>query len=137
MGKAKFIDVEKSISHEDVNQFETTYNLKLPGNYKSLILKYNGGCNENDDMILDTLYSIKYGDLLVDELIYDMQIVEKNIPKDYFPFALTGTGNIITLSLEEGDNYAKVYLFRGDEFRPNKIAESLEELLGVNNIEEL
>ena len=137
MEKINIIESEKNITQNEIIEFETNFNLALPENYKKLILKYNGGIDSNGESILSEIYSIKYGNLLVERVIHTLQIIENNISRDYFPFATTGTGNEITLNLKAGSNYGKIYLFRYDELKPIKIADSLEELLGVKNIDEL
>jgi cell wall assembly regulator SMI1 len=135
--KARFEVTNPSISENELQEFEKLFGINLPENYKRLLKKYNGSYNENDEMLLDYFCSIKYGELTLEESITDLQILENNIPREYLPFAATGTGNQITLSLKAGDDYGKIYLFRYDELKPIFLNESLEQLLGVNNIDEL
>jgi cell wall assembly regulator SMI1 len=135
--KAKFSQSEKGISNKEIEEFEQKFNIVLPANYKKLILIHNGGENENDDMLLSSLRSIKYGKFTLEQSIRILQIVEENIPRNYLPFADTGTGNIIALNVEKGNEFGKIYLFRHDELKPILLKESLEEILGVKNIEEL
>jgi cell wall assembly regulator SMI1 len=127
---------KEKINSQDIQNLESKFNFVLPGNFKKLILKYNGGYID-DAIYLDTLYSIKFGSLTIENAINDLQILEENIPRDYLPFANTGTGNQITIFLKEGNDYGKIFLFRYDEVEPKKIADSLEELFGVKNIEDL
>jgi len=137
MAKIKLIESEENITTYDIIEFETIFNLELPENYKKLILKYNGGVDSVGDSIFTELYSIKYGELLVEDAINTLQIVEDTIPKNYLPIAATGTGNQITLHLKLGDDYGKIYLFCYDELEPRKIADSLEELFEVESIEDI
>ena len=135
--KAKFCQSEKNISRDDILEFEQKVNIILPEIDKNLILIHNGGQNENDNMILDCLFSIKYGECTLEDSIHSLQIVEENIPSNYLPFAYTGTGNTITLNLELGNDYGKIYLFRYDKLEPRFLKDSLEELLGVESIDEI
>ena len=136
MEKATITECEEQITKEDIAKFEIKFQFELPDNYKQLLLNYNGGVNSNDNMVLDQLFSLKHGELTIEEFINDMQILEKNIPRKYLPIGMTGTGNIITLLLEKGSNYGKLFLFRNDLTKHN-LANSLEELLGVHHIGEL
>ena len=84
--KAKFSQSEKGISNKEIEEFEQKFNIVLPANYKKLILIHNGGENENDDMLLSSLRSIKYGKFTLEQSIRILQIVEENIPRNYLPF---------------------------------------------------
>jgi cell wall assembly regulator SMI1 len=137
MKKIDLVESEENITLNDISEFEKKFNLVLPDNYKKLILKFNGGVDSMGDSIFSELYSIKYGDTTVESAIHTLQMVEQNIPRDYLPFAITGIGDQITLYLKSGYNYGNIYLFRYDELEPRKIADSLEELLGVKSIDEL
>ena len=130
----KFEDAEQSLTQDEISTFEDNYKIKLPENYKTLILKYNGGLVEGVDYI-DTLLSIKYGPVTVNDTIEIHQILEDNIPKGYFPFADDWGGNPITLCLIEGSDYGKVVKFYFDtDDEPKIIAESLESLFKVSDI---
>ncbi len=127
---------EKKISVDEILEFEERNDIKLPENYKKLITKFNGGMIVNSDN-MDTLLSIKYGSVRVENTIKNHQIIESNIPKDYFPFALDFSNNPITICLKEGSHYGEIVLFYFDVDRVEKIANSLEELFGVTTIDEL
>ncbi len=124
------------IKEEDLIDIQKKFNIKFPQNYKNLIFKYNGGITE-DSEFFKGLLSIKFGNNTVESIINTHQIVEKNIPKELLPIAYDWSGNIITLSLKEGADSGKIYAFYFDVDRVEKIADSLEELLGVKNIDEL
>lgn len=134
--KIEFHDPEKRLMLEEITAFENHYNINLPDNYKKLISKYNGGLIEYSENI-DTLLSIKYGKIKVEDIIKIHQVIEHNIPKEYFPFAVDFSNNPITLCLENGLNYGKIIIFYFDVDRIEIIANSLEELLGVTSIDEL
>jgi cell wall assembly regulator SMI1 len=136
MSKINILDSENPIYLKDLNEFEKKVGRILPENYKSLLLKYNGGVEAEGDKVIDCFYSIKYGTTTVESAINILQIIEKTIPVEYLPFGNTGTGNEITIYLNEGDDYGKIFLFRPDELEPIVIANTLEELLGVASMDE-
>ena len=137
MAKLKFEDVELPITVEDIDKFEINMKLFLPQNFKNLILKYNGGLTD-DSNLFDVLLSIKYGKQTIESVINTHQNIEKNIPKDYLPIASDWSDNTITICLKQGNDYGKIVKFYFDtDEKPETIAKSLEELLGVNSIDEL
>ncbi len=134
--KIEFEYTEKNISVDEILDFEEKNNVKLPENYKKLITKFNGGLIVNSDN-MDTLLSIKYGSVRVENMIKKHQIIESNIPKEFFPFALDFSNNPITICLKEDSHYGEIVLFYFDVDSVRMIANSLEELLGVTTIDEL
>ena len=136
MNKIKIVESEPLITQMDIRTFENNFNKELPENYKQLLLKFNGGLESEGDRLLDTLYSLKYGNNTVEVAVKIHQILEKNIPLAFLPIGNTGTGNERTLCIE-GDDLGKIFLFRHDELLPDLVANSLEELFGVNHIDEL
>jgi cell wall assembly regulator SMI1 len=134
--KDYFEQVEEKINLQELIDFEKEQAIELPNNYKKLILKYNGGYTENNTFF-DTLKSIKYGNITVEKTINIHQKWEQNIPKNFFPIANDFSDNIICLNIEKGNDYGKVFIFYFDVNRTKKIADSLEELFGVNSIDEL
>jgi cell wall assembly regulator SMI1 len=134
--KNYFEQVEKKILAEDLNDFEKEQKIKLPLEYRKLILKYNGGYTENNSFF-DTLKSIKYGSVTVEKAINVHQKWEQNIPINFLPIANDFSDNIICIKLDKGNDYGKIYCFYFDVNRLSKIANSLEELLGVNRIDDL
>lgn len=129
----KIIESEKNISPDDLNNFENNYNIKLPENYKRLLLKYNGGITNDDDLIVSQLLSLKYGECTIEEW-RDLQLSENTAPLEFLLIAETGTGNVLGILLSD-ENLGKIYLFTEDDFQ--LYANSLEELLGVESIDEL
>ena len=131
------LDSEKEINNIELLEFEKKYNISLPNNYKSFVKKYNGGYTDDSENI-DKFLSIKYGVVTVELLIDTHQITEKNIPNNYLPIALDWSDNPITINLNGGNDYGKIVKFYFDtDEEPEIIANSLEELVGVNNINEL
>ena len=137
MKAVKFEDVDKKITFQDILDFENKMKIILPINYKGLISKYNGGLTEDSDFF-DVLLSIKYGKQKVEDIINIHQIIENNIPNNYLPVALDWSDNPITINLDEGNDYGKIVKFYFDtDEEPEIIANSLEELLGVDSIDDL
>ena len=131
-----FEQTEPKLENQDLIDFENKFDIVLSQNYKELMLKYNGGYTEANESFY-TLKSIKYGELKVETSILIHQNTERNIPKNFLPIANDFSDNIICLNLEENENYGKIYCFYFDVDKVDLLSNSLEELLGVNSIEEL
>ncbi len=128
---------ESKLSPLDIENFQSQFNYSLPQNVIKLISKFNGGLIKNSDDVRKLL-PIKYGKLTIEELIDTHQISEQNIPQGFLPIALDYSDNPIAINLNEGEDYCKIFLFELDfEGEGFIIANSLEELLGVNSIDEL
>ncbi len=134
----KIIESEQSILIKDFNKFEKKFNLVIPRNFKMLYLKYNGGIEESGNEIVNQLFSLNYGENSLESVRTLMQITEDNIAKEYLIFANDGVGNHIAINVDKySDGYAEIFLFRHGDLEPVVIADSLEALLGVENIDEL
>ena len=128
---------ESKLSPLDIENFQSQFNYSLPQNVIKLISKFNGGLIKNSDDVRKLL-PIKYGKLTIEELIDTHQISEQNIPQGFLPIALDYSDNPIAINLNEGEDYCKIFLFELDfEGEGFIIANSLEELLSVNSIDEL
>lgn len=129
---------QQPITAIEIQEFEKEFNLTLPENFKKFYRKFNGGFLYDDDDLIAQIFTIKYGDLTLSEMINSNQIIEENVPREYFPFATTGGGHIITMLLNSQDaNYGKIYLFRHDTLEPELFENSLEEFLEVDSIDNL
>ena len=139
MNKIIITDSEQAISMQDIADFEKKYDIDLPENYKKFLLKYNGGYIDDEDHdFLCSFNSLKHGELTLEYTIDTFCITEKLLDKEYLPIANTHSDNPITLCLKEGENYGKIIIFYFDrDEEPDLAADSLEELLGVNSIDEL
>jgi cell wall assembly regulator SMI1 len=137
MKKVTIVLSEKKVEVRDFVEFQNKFNLILPDNVKRLLLKFNGGLIKNSE-VLRILLSLKYGDFSIEDEIDTHQISEQNIPQGYLPIALDYSDNPITITLNKGEDYGKIVLFELDfEGDGYTIANSLEELLGVNSIDDL
>jgi hypothetical protein len=129
--------IHSSITKKEIEDFEITNKISIPANYRHFIFKTNGGIVKSDSEIRKFL-PIKYGNLRVEDLIDTHQISEQNIPQGYLPIALDYSDNPITINLNKGEDYGKIVIFELDfEGDGYTIANSLEELLGVNSIDDL
>lgn len=138
MSKLKILGGEKQLDPGDVADFENNCGVQLPENYKKFILKHNGGYINQYHDCLSSFKPIKYGTNTVEACIRSLSIDEQLLPKEFIPIANQHFGNPITLCLREAELYGKIILFYFDRNEePELVANSLEELLGVEKIEDL
>lgn len=128
---------EKEITLDEIRAFEVKFNKTLPSNLTSLYLKFNGGLLIDIEQFSYDFPSIKYGNFTLEELVEDLQITEKTIDDSYLPFLISGVGNIISIFVENTNDFGKIYLFRYDDLKPVIMSDSLEEFLGVKSIDDL
>jgi hypothetical protein len=136
----KINDFEKNIKDSEIIEFEINWNIKLPKNYKSFLKKYNGGVIYDFHPYLNSFNSLKYeeSNTLLENAYNIYNVLNEDLDKEYLPIASSHSGNPITLCLKQGEYYGKIILFYFDrDQEPEVIANSLEELLGVNSIDEL
>jgi len=132
-----FNETEKKPIESDFVDFEKKFNIKIPLNLKSLLLKFNGGLTD-DSEFFNVLLSIKFGEITIESVIEDHQISEQNIPSGYLPFALDWSDNPLTICMKTGPDLHKIVMFYFDtDEEPEIVANSLEELLEVESIDDL
>lgn len=139
MDTIKFLLSEQNLTDSDITEFQNQNQVILPDNYKKLLKKYNGGVVEGHDDV-SILCSIMHGTNTVDSWRHIHQVLENNIPKDLLPFAEDVSDNPICLNIKQDDeNYGKVYIIYmdGGDLEPVLMADTLEELFGVEKIEDL
>lgn len=138
MKKIDFYDVGNPIIQKDIDDFEAKFNIRLPQNYKKLLLRFNGGITSEDCIYIDGeegsiggFYSIKYGNILVEDAVENFHISQELIPSDCIPIGYDGFGNPYCISTNEED-YGKIYCWFFDmgEEEGRLMADSLEEFLG-------
>jgi hypothetical protein len=120
-------DCEKSVTIEDIKEFEVKIsskkklNIKLPDNYITWLIKYNGGrskkdgCDfidqrDSDGTLISDFYALKYGPDY-DELYDSYETFLDRIPKELIPIACDPGGNQICLGVREGKYYGKIYFW--------------------------
>lgn len=125
-----FIRSQENLSEQDINEFESTFEIKLPQELKQLLLKFNGGIldGEIEGYAFAFLRPIKYGANTLEVAIDDLQITEQHIPRHEIPFADDMGGNVFTISTAEED-YGAIYYWALDLGDPQKnfVANSLIE----------
>lgn len=118
---------ESNISLNDVQSIENLINYTLPVEYKNFITKNNGGVpnlkqvplsNGEDFLSIWCFFPIKFGRGKVEDIINSLQVLESIIPKQYFPFANDGSGNLFCLKLDP-KNYGEVYYIALDGTQHN------------------
>lgn len=108
-----FDDTGKKTTRGKIRQFEITYGISLPDDYKSFLLKFNGGYPSDDlafnieedgtDSVLSHFYELgKSTDEIqsLEECISDL-VQTGFIPPNYLPIADDAFGNQICVGLSE------------------------------------
>ena len=119
------INSAEKINAEDIADFENEVGIKFPEDYKTFMLKANGGTPDD---------SVKISNL---KKIYKTMTYEEMIPNDMLPIADDPGGNVIGISLNK-DDYGYVY-FINHEYDDldtgylvkSKIADSMRDFLDV------
>jgi len=144
MKKIVILRSSSALTESDINEFEKKYQIQLPSNYKKFIQKFNGGYVDIDDEERDFIRAfnaIKYheNNPLLEDAIDCYTIDENHLEKEFLPIAYTYSNNPITLCLKSGELNGKIVLFYFDRIDedPEIVADSLEELLGVESIDDL
>ncbi|EMM5118694.1 hypothetical protein AFL46_03390 [Providencia stuartii] len=115
---------EKSLSNDELNQFELLFIAKLPEAFKRHYLTINGGFIGEDSNInsyFGGFNPIKYGKLPIEKLIEDigdLDVILNNKSVHYeqgsfIPFGYDNGGNTLLLSLKK-DSYGEVYFHSYD-----------------------
>lgn len=138
MKKIEFYDVGNPIIQKDIDDFEAKFNIRLPQNYKKLLLRFNGGIPSEDCIYIEGeegsiggFYSLTGNEALLENVIADFQLIEDIIPKNYVPIAYDAFGNPYCISIDK-KNYGEIFcwfLDTGDE-EGTFVANTLEEFLG-------
>lgn len=131
----KLTDVQKSITNEELLEFETKFNVKLNETHKKLLLENNGGIPNHrffDGDEFDYFLSIKYGS---NSVLLDFYMRAFNdIPKGLIVFA-SGNGSVYAYdSAPDAGEAGKVY-YVDESHDIEYIAPSFEYLLENMNDE--
>lgn len=121
-------EVGEKITALDISEFEDNFNVKLPEDYKSFLLKNNGGYpseimftpdfvevdpvtkKENrqgtdvEEFLSLSDVSFEYGDILDEDYI----------PNEYIPFARTSFGSLLLIYVGSEKQYGGVYFANHD-----------------------
>lgn len=120
----------EQISIKNIKDFETSLNIKLPKQFISFLLKYNGGIPSNGCFnTLDQEWGAEIRVLLkLDKLFFEPEI----LPEDLLIIGLTTGENYIGLSTGE-DNKGKIFLTKFENYPPDKLDYGDENLLLIAN----
>ena len=105
---------------EKLKEFEQTFGIKLPDDYRSFLLKYNGGVpepgivdfiehGENQSDVVNYLCGIHSGEYWA-SLEWYMDMYKGRIPAGFIPFGYDPGGNLYLISVE-GEHPGKVYFW--------------------------
>lgn len=109
-----FKDTEQKLTNQEISEFETQFNIKLPELYKTHILNYNGGYPEinlffDESYPIDNFKPIKYGNYTIEKSINNLS---EHLPQKSLPFA-DSTSGVIYMILNDSD-YEKIYVMYSD-----------------------
>ncbi|MDR1888098.1 MAG: SMI1/KNR4 family protein [Zoogloeaceae bacterium] len=97
-------DFSEKPSHGDVERFEITNTLKLPGDYATFLMKYNGGYPDPDTITVKSGFEIviKRFNAMVTPLVSarletNYHAYQGRIPKGFLPIACSVSGDILLL----------------------------------------
>jgi SMI1 / KNR4 family (SUKH-1) len=124
-------ECEEPTSVQDIEKFETIINTKLPEDYKSFLLKYNGGRPIKEDCFkyVETIngktrvtgsgiewFMALYGGKF-NNILKEYNLLKGRIPYEMIPIANGFCGNAICLCIR-GANYGKVYYWDHENENP-------------------
>ena len=121
----KFVQTEKPIKLEDIEEIEIKYGFSFPKDFKTLYMKYNGGSPEKylyrlEDIVLvvSEFLPVKYGtDKEQLEYYYkDLVLDEKILPNYLVPFAIDPGGDFFCFSIRKEEDYGSIYIWRHEEY---------------------
>lgn len=139
---ASLVNTEQSLTDVDIQSFEKLLSKAIPNSFKAHYKTNNGGSPSESDieegnwgLPVCGFYSIKYGQLRIEDVISDISPIE---PEDneygtwtryeFLPFAYDFGGNPIFLSLREKD-YGRIYLYAPDGKKIFDVSDSFENFL--------
>jgi len=112
----KMLDTYHKLSQQDMESFEAKNNVELTNNYKTFLLKWNGGTPDpgvfvipewEGTTVMNYFYSI--GDTDNDFEVY-LDIYDLRLPAGFIPVGNDGAGNAILLSIS-GRHYDQIYFW--------------------------
>jgi len=117
----EFIDSQKSISEEDLLSVEEKIGFELPSEYKSFLLKHNGGSpaldgvrhnNEHFDYV-GYFYAVR-DEMYHDDLVRQIKEHEGMVPANYLPIGESPGGDVFCISLK-GESKGAVFHWDHEE----------------------
>lgn len=120
-------DYSASLTKEDIKDFETELNVKIPASMKKFYLKFNGGmpspyCYQPQDEDMDWVEINAFFPIKERTNAFEtIEVIAKDIwsrnlmPCNLLPFAMDSGGNYYTLNLKN----KKIYYYLTDEWNEN------------------
>jgi hypothetical protein len=113
--------ISKKLTDKDIHDFESKFNIKLPVEYKNLLLAHNGGypdhcffCIHSAPLHLKEatirFYGIGIEKGKVSDMTTIMNIVGERIPKGFVAIGDNGSGDLILLAAESSGT-SGVFIF--------------------------
>lgn len=98
----------------ELNDFENGNNIKLPRDYRTFLLEFNGGSpkqnrNEHPDTIVTYILGMHNGDYYA-SLYKHIDMVKDRLPLSTFPFATDPFGNLFIMSLHP-ESHGHIYFW--------------------------
>ncbi|HDT6507750.1 TPA: SMI1/KNR4 family protein [Klebsiella aerogenes] len=121
---------EKSLTQNDLFEFERIYRRPFPEGFKSFYIDNNGGYlpgNSNNPFLLGGFIAIKYGNVSAEKTYQGLTDGFSEL-KEMVPFAYDDGGNCFLLSLKDRD-YGKIYIWLMDEKELAFVSESFDEFI--------
>lgn len=115
-------EIGEKIEISDIEEFESEYNVKLPKEYRTFLLKNNGGDPEGF-LFTEKFVEIQPGSLervqqatdverffSLKEMIFEYEDIvdDEYILPHFIPIARTSFGNLILISVSEDETYGSV-----------------------------
>ena len=138
----ELISTQKSLTQQEIHDFESNSLVSLPEAFKKHYLKVNGGFVSEMDveaglwgLPVNGFNPIKYGNVTIEKLIEDIFEINPDdegygewSKREFIPFAYDSGGNTIFLSLRKND-FDHVYLYSQDGDNIILIDSSIESFL--------
>ena len=103
-----------NLSEEELNDFETANQVKLPAEYRSFLLENNGGVpinqlNQSPQTIVTYIFGMHNGDYYA-SLYKHIDMFNTRLPLSCFPIASDPFGNLFIMSLHT-ENYGQIFFW--------------------------
>ncbi len=134
--KTTLIKSGDPITESDISEFEATYKVQLPEDYKDFLVENNGGRPEknffpfqDDGFIIAWFFNLKNGKDTLEWTLQLLWIAEQTIPRNLLPVARGQGADFYCICLDS-NNYGKVFLWYGNiDEEPFEVASSFSELV--------
>lgn len=136
----KLFEISPKPTESDFLDFESEFKIKIPENLKMFLNKTNGGDVDED---CENPYNVNAFFSIGESFNYTISsarlhhiIWEKNLPPTVFPIGTTIASDFVSIIIDESIDHGKIRVDYMEDEEFAILANSLEELLGVENIED-